>query len=227
MIRTRRSVPVAAVAATVLMSLLGAACSSDSKRSEPSTTVAAPAGNASGSSDGATTTTIDPALSDPVGRYLISTVPEGFSLQSDEFAGTGQVGLDLAVEEDGASDARSFLESVGYVSGYRRMWGTNDLGRTLFVALDLLGDDAGATAYCARAAETMRKRGTVASAFDVAGHPEAIGVRASDGSGSASAVFAAKGRWCVEALMGGTNDIPMADQQQQAIDTFLLQFAAV
>jgi len=226
--RTRLLVPV--VAAVSL--LLGAACSSSNSSDSSGTesTSGASSTETSTTAPGTTAapaTTVDAALSDPVGKFLISSVPEGFRLQDDTLANTGPADLGLAADEDGAPDAKAFLEGIGYQHGYRRIWATNDFGRSLYISLDLLGNESGATAYCARAAENMRGKATTTSNFTVDGHPQAIGVRASDESGSASAVFESKGAWCVEVLVAGTNDVPMADQQAQASEVFLLQYAAV
>lgn len=227
--RRPRSLAVAVGAAA--LSLLASACSSSESSDSTSTTLSGQTPNTDGTGGAATTvvptTTIDVALSDPVGKYLIRDVPGGFRVQEDDLANTGPADLGGAIEEDGADDAKAFLEGIGYQHGYRRLWATNDFGRSLYISLDLLGDEAGATAYCARAAANMRAKATTTSDFTVDGHPKAIGVRASDESGSASAVFEGKGKWCVEALIAGTNDVPMADQQTQAIDAFLLQYAAV
>lgn len=211
------------------------ACSSSGSSDSATTSAAVPAatdntrpdGSTAATSAAAPTTTVDAALTDPAGKYLITSVPKGYRVQDDDLANTGAADLTRAAEEDGASDARSFLEGIGYQHGYRRIWATQDFGRSIYVALDLLANEAGAKAYCERTAQNMRNKASLVEAFGVEGRPTAVGVRVSDESGSASAVFEAKGSWCIEVLAGGTNDVPVASQREQAASLFLAQYDAL
>lgn len=243
--RHRRRTPslLVSAACSAALVLVVSACSSSSSSDSASTSAASvpsdsatvttatdgtqPGGSIASTSAAAPTTTVDAALTDPVGKYLITSVPKGYRVQDDDLANTGAADLARAAEEDGASDAQSFLEGIGYQHGYRRIWATQDFGRSIYVALDLLSNEAGAKAYCERTAQNMRNKASLVEGFGVEGRANAVGVRVSDESGSASAVFEAKGSWCIEVLSAGTNDIPAASQREQAATLFLAQYDAL
>ena len=157
-------------------------------------------------------------------KYLVADVPSEFTQQDDDLAGTGPTDLAKAANDAGFSGAATFLQQAGFVAEYQRLWTTNDFRSTIYVRLAQFSAQAGAASYCAKLAELLRDKVATPTSFSVDAMTGAIGVRASDRDGSASAVFAAKGRWCVEALWGGTNELPAEEQIAKATSLFRQQY---
>ena len=216
--------------ALAICALLVACNSSNSSDSGGSTTVAptesqiAPITQQARNEQSAAT---DPARTDPVGRLLLDTMSNDFIQQDDDLAGTGPKDLAAAAADDGAADAVQFLEGVGFVRGYQRLWTTQDFRSTIYLHLTVLGSDDGAVAYCGRLAENFRRKATTLDEFTVSDVPGAVGLRGGASDGAASAVFASRGPRCVEVLVGGTTDIPAAEQIAQVSKLFVQQYAKV
>ena len=162
--------------------------------------------------------------SSKIEKYLVADVPAEFTQQDDDLAGTGPTDLAKAAADAGFNGAAAFLQQAGFVAEHQRIWTTGDFRSTIFVRLSQFGADAGAAQYCSKLAELLRGKAAAPTDFTVDGVPGAVGVRASDRAGSASAVFAPKGRWCVEALWGGTNDVPADEQIAKATGLFRQQY---
>lgn len=157
-------------------------------------------------------------------KYLVADVPAEFTQQDDDLAGTGPTDLAKAAADAGFNGSAAFLEQAGFVAEHQRLWTTGDFRSTIYVRLAQFGADAGAAQYCSKLAELLRGKTSAPTAFTVDAVSGAVGVRASDRDGSASAVFATKGRWCVEVLWGGTNDVPADEQIAKATALFRQQY---
>ena len=190
----------AALVGVAVIALMSAGCGGSTKSdagkrqsssppSETSTTAASP------------TTTAGRVISSPADLepLLISDVPAGFVRQPDDVGDTGPSNLDKAASDDGADDARAFLQSHGFIAGYQRLWaaglrndasGNPDLDHAdqIVVFLYAFRDSAGASAYMQRTLQGSQdaQPGQDMTRYEPTGIPGAVGFtggNAKDGYG--------------------------------------------
>lgn len=210
--------------------VLGAACSGSGGSSKASPTTAAAPKTSTSRARTTTTTTLGPTrttTAEPTGlaALILSEVPGGFKLQSDDVADTGPTKLAKAALDDvGCNlgcDARQELTSAGFVDGYQRQWTNIDAAGSAinqdFVYLYEFRTPAGAAQYAQHWRETLlsTNQGAEVVSFTPAFVPGAIGLRVADKFGSTGVAIFTKGPYAVRVVVNGGPNIDQSGPATQ------------
>jgi hypothetical protein len=155
---------------------------------------------------------------------MLTSVPRGLVLDSDQEADTGATNLAKAIQDAVAPDAATVLKGAGFVAGYQRSWADADQVQHDVVFLYQFATPAGAARYVtSRVSELESVNSQQLSPFSVliAG---AVGLHNETANSSFGVVVAPKGVYVVEAvstdastLNQSLNAVALANAQLQRL----------
>ncbi len=162
------------------------------------------------------------ASDDPLESLLITSLPPGFAQIDDELVDTGPSDLAKAIRDDGEPDAEQVLTDAGFVSGYQRLWETEDQSGMIIMFLYEFSDPGGAAVYAERALQLTEGNTAVTPVeFDVEGIPGAVGRTLSDETGVSSFIVFTSSNYLVQAVVVDSDEAASQDLAQQiSVDQF-------
>jgi hypothetical protein len=196
------------VLASVAISLAGVGCAQD----EPPK-MAAPATTLPTAPTIAAVTSTTPATAE-LEALLLTDVPAGYTVSTENVGDGGPVDLEDAVTEDGASDARDALTSAGFDTGYQRVWVNAD-DEEVVAYLYRFADAPGAERYATRLVQARTEEEGFRR-FPVAGISGANGFAGDIETGTSTVVIYAKGVHVVQLIVNAA-----VAQPQQSLATRL------
>ena len=192
----------------IVVATTGAACAQDEppEMAEPATTL--PTGPTI-----AAVTSTTPATAE-VEALLLTDVPVGYTVSTENVGDGGPVDLEDAITEDGGPDAGDALTAAGFDTGYQRVW-VNDQEEEIVAYLYRFADASGAQRYATRLTQSRTEEEGFRR-FPVAGIPGANGFAGDIETGTSTVVIYAKGVHVVQLIVNAAVDRP-----QQAVATRL------
>ena len=211
------------LALLLVPALFAAACSSGGSATTDTTTSSTDTVPLSTTTtSGVTTTTIaaDPTLE----VLLLQTVPSAYVKLPDQISDSGPTNLAKAMRDEGSTDGGRFLQQMGFVSGYQRVWASSSDVRQNTIFLYRFKTPEGAAQYATNRASELNAFGSVKGAvitpFNVP-MPGGVGLHSESDTLSFGAVVFSKGNYSVQAV---STDGTKTDQSLAVVALAQAQF---